>query len=33
MSIQNRENSEKENSETKQEIKTKREVNKDKTLL
>ena len=33
MSIQNTENSEKENSEAKQEIKIKREVNKDKTLL
>ena len=33
MSIQNTENSEKENSETKQEIKTKREVSKDKKLL
>ena len=31
MKIQNTENSEKESSETKNEIKTKREVNKDKT--
>ena len=31
MKIQNIENSEKESSETKKEIKTKREVNKDKT--
>ena len=31
--IQNTENSEKENSETKQEIRTKREVNKDKRKL
>ena len=31
MKIQNTENSEKESSETKKEIKTKREVNKDKT--
>ena len=33
MRIQNTENSEKENSETKQEIRTKREVNKDKIKL
>ena len=33
MRIQNTENSEKENSETKQEIRTKREVNEDKTKL
>ena len=33
MRIQNTENSEKENLETKHEIKTKREVNKDKTKL
>ena len=33
MRIQNTENSKKENSDTKQEISTKREVNKDKTKL
>ena len=33
MRIQDTENLEKENSETKQEIKTKREANKDKTKL
>ena len=33
MRTQNTENSEKENSETKQEIRTKREVNEDKTKL